>query len=239
MKPNSKILVTGGASGIGLGIVEYLLKDNHTIIVIGRREDVLKELTNKYPAVITKKCDIENAAEREALYNWVAKEHSDLNILVNNAGIQNWISPADDDFFKRAQQEIAINIEAPLHLISLFMKLPALDTIMNVTSGLSFSPFAKVPVYSASKAFLRSFTLSLRYILKDKNINVIEIVPPALKTDLGGKGLHDHAPEVGPFVESIFAQLAQGKTELTYGTSADRAKIGAEDLKKEFAKLHP
>jgi len=119
------------------------------------------------------------------------------------------------------------------------MKLPALDTIMNVTSGLSFSPFAKVPVYSATKAFLRSFTLSLRYILKDKNINVIEIVPPALKTDLGGKGLHDHAPEVGPFVESIFEQLAQGKTELTYGTSADRAKIGAEDLKKEFAKLHP
>ena len=239
MKPNSKILVTGGASGIGLGIVEHLLKDNHTIIVIGRREDVLKELSGKYPAVITKKCDIENAAEREALYQWVAKEHSDLNVLVNNAGIQNWISPADDDFFKRAQQEIAINIEAPLHLISLFMKLPALDTIMNVTSGLSFSPFAKVPVYSATKAFLRSFTLSLRYILKDKNINVIEIVPPALKTDLGGKGLHDHAPEVGPFVESIFEQLAQGKTELTYGTSADRAKIGAEDLKKEFAKLHP
>jgi len=239
MKPNSKILVTGGASGIGLGIVEHLLKDNHTIIVIGRREDVLKELSGKYPAVITKKCDIEKADEREALYKWVAKEHSDLNVLVNNAGIQNWMSPADDDFFKRAQQEIAINIEAPLHLISLFMKLPALDTIMNVTSGLSFSPFAKVPVYSATKAFLRSFTLSLRYILKDKNINVIEIVPPALKTDLGGKGLHDHAPEVGPFVESIFEQLAQGKTELTYGTSADRAKIGAEDLKKEFAKLHP
>lgn len=239
MKPNSKIIVTGGASGIGLGIVERLLKDKHTIIVIGRREDVLRELTNKYPAVITKKCDIEHAAEREALYNWVATEHSDLNVLINNAGIQNWMSPADDDFFKRAQQEIVINIEAPLHLIALFMKLPALNTIMNVTSGLSFSPFAKVPVYSATKAFLRSFTLSLRYILKDKNIKVIEIVPPALKTDLGGKGLHNHAPEVGPFVESIFEQLAQGKTELTYGTSADRAKIGAEDLKKEFAKLHP
>ena len=239
MKPNSKIIVTGGASGIGLGIVERLLKDNHTVIVCGRRENVLKELTDRYPTVITKKCDIEHAAEREALYNWVVTEHSDLNVLINNAGIQNWMSPSDDDFFKRAQQEIAINIEAPLHLISLFMKLPALDTIMNVTSGLSFSPFAKVPVYSATKAFLRSFTLSLRYILKDKNIKVIEIVPPALKTDLGGIGVHDHAPEVGPFVESIFEQLAQGKTELTYGTSADRAKIGAEDLKKEFAKLHP
>src|SRR5689334_8295826 len=103
MKPNSKIIVTGGASGIGLGIVERLLKDKHTVIVCGRRENVLKELTDKYPAVITKKCDIENAAEREALYNWVATEHSDLNVLVNNAGIQNWMSPADDDFFQRAQ----------------------------------------------------------------------------------------------------------------------------------------
>lgn len=239
MKPNSKILVTGGASGIGLGIVEYLLKDGHTIIVCGRRENVLKELTARYPAVITKKCDLENTADREALYKWVAAEHNDLNVLVNNAGIQNWMSPADDNFFTKAQQEIAINIEAPLHLISLFIKLPALDTIMNVTSGLSFSPFAKVPVYSATKAFLRSFTLSLRYLLKDRNINVVEIVPPALKTDLGAPGLHDHAPEVGPFVESIFEQLKQGKNELTYGHSAERAKIGAEELKKEFSKLNP
>jgi uncharacterized oxidoreductase len=239
MKPNSKILVTGGASGIGLGIVERLLKDKHTVIVCGRREDVLKELTTRYPVVITKKCDLESVAEREALYNWIAKEHNDLNVLINNAGIQNWMSPADDNFFTRAQQEIAINIEAPLHLVSLFLKLPALDTIMNVTSGLAFSPFAKVPVYSATKAFFRSFTLSLRYILKDRNINVIEIVPPALKTDLGGKGLHDHAPEVGPFIESIFEQLQQGKNELTYGMSANRANIGAEEFKKEFAKLHP
>lgn len=239
MKPNSKILVTGGASGIGLAIVERLLKDNHTVIVCGRRENVLKELTARHPAVITRKCDLESVAEREALYKWVAKEHNDLNVLVNNAGVQNWMSPADDDFFTRAQQEIAINIEAPLHLISLFMKLPALDTIMNVTSGLAISPFAKVPVYSATKAFFRSFTHSLRYLLKDSNINVVEIVPPALNTDLGGKGLHDHAPAVGPFVESIFEQLQQGKIELTYGSSADRAKIGAEELKKEFAKLHP
>ncbi len=150
------------------------------------------------------------------------------------------MSPLDDNFFTKAHQEIAINIDAPLHLAQLFMEnCLALDTIMNVTSGLSISPFSKVPVYSATKAFFRSFTQSLRYILKDRNINVVEIVPPALKTDLGGIGLHDHAPEVGPFVESIFEQLNQGKTELTYGTSAERAKIGAEELKKEFAKLHP
>ena len=239
MKANSKVLVTGGATGIGLGIVERLLKEGHTVIVCGRREDVLKELTSQHPSVITKKCDLESPAEREALYQWIAAEHSDLNVLINNAGIQNWMSPVDDNFFTRAQQEIAINIEAPLHLASLFLKLPALDTIMNVTSGLSISPFSKVAVYSATKAFLRSFTQSLRYILKDRNINVVEIVPPALKTDLGGKGIHDHAPEVGPFVESIFEQLNQGKTELTYGMSVDRAKIGAEELKKEFAKLNP
>src|SRR5262245_43325565 len=126
MKPNSKVLVTGGASGIGLAIVEHLLNDGHTVIVCGRREDVLKELTSKYPAVITQQCDLENAAERESLYKWVAAAHADLNVLINNAGIQNWVSPADDNFFTKAQQEIAINIEAPMHLVSLFLKLPSL-----------------------------------------------------------------------------------------------------------------
>ncbi|WP_163047573.1 SDR family NAD(P)-dependent oxidoreductase, partial [Acinetobacter nosocomialis] len=66
-----------------------------------------------------------------------------------------------------------------------------LDTIINVTSGLSFLPFAKVPVYAATKAFFHSFTVSLRYLLKERNIAVIEMIPPALNTDLGGIGLHD------------------------------------------------
>src|SRR6185436_13938868 len=112
-----------------------------------------------------------------------------------------------------------INVLAPAHLTKLFLGLRSLNTIINVTSGLSFVPLVKVPVYSATKAFFHSYTLSLQKLFKGK-IEVIECIPPALNTDLGGKGLHDFAPPVSEFIESIFAQLKEGKTTLTFGMSA-------------------
>ncbi|HRH41862.1 MAG TPA: SDR family NAD(P)-dependent oxidoreductase [Pyrinomonadaceae bacterium] len=235
---HNKILITGGASGIGLGLTERFLKENNTVIVCGRREEVLQELSEKFPTVITKSCDLSLATEREQLFQWISTEHSDLNVLVNNAGIQNWMNISDDDFYSRAKVEIATNIEAPIHLTSLFLKLDSLDTVMNVTSGLSFVPYTKVPVYSATKAFFHSFTLSLRHLLKEKNVEVIEIIPPALNTDLGGKGLHDFAPPVSEFIESIFEQLKAGKTELTFGLSEGMANGNPVELQQIFAKLN-
>jgi uncharacterized oxidoreductase len=110
---------------------------------------------------------------------------------------------------------------------------------MNITSGLSFVPLTKTPVYSATKAFFHSFTLSLRYLLKEKNIEVIEIIPPALNTDLGGKGIHDFAPPVSGFIESIFEQLNEGKNELTYGFTEQTSKAGSEVFTAAFKNLNP
>jgi len=235
---NKKILITGGATGIGLGLTQRFIQENNTVIVCGRRESVLKELSVKYPTVITKTCDLSKATEREELYKWILKEHSDLNVLVNNAGIQQWVSISDDDFYQRSNNEISINIEAPIHLTNLFIQLQSLDTIMNVTSGLSFVPLVKVPVYSATKAFLHSFTLSLRQLLKVKNIEVIEIIPPALNTDLGGKGLHDYAPPVEVFINAIFEQLKQGNNELTFGQSDAMKKLNPEEIQNVFKRMN-
>jgi uncharacterized oxidoreductase len=235
----NKILITGGASGIGLGLTERFINENNTVIVCGRRESVLKELSDKFPSVITRVCDLSVAPEREGLYKWISEEHNDLNVLVNNAGIQQWMSISDSNFFQRAKDEIAINIEAPLHLTSLFINLSSLDTIINVTSGLSFVPLTKAPVYSATKAFFHSFTLSLRYLIRSKYIEVIELIPPALNTDLGGKGLHDTAPPVSEFISAIFEQLKLGKTELTFGFSEAMTKAGPDDLKKAFDRMNP
>ena len=236
---HNKILITGGATGIGLGLTERFIKENNTVIICGRRESVLKEVSDKYPSVITKVCDLSIEAERVALFEWVATYHSDLNVLVNNAGIQQWMNISDVDFYERARIEIATNIEAPLHLISLFINLKSLDTILNVTSGLSFVPLAKVPVYSATKAFFHSFTLSSKYLLKQRGIEVIEVIPPALNTDLGGKGLHDAAPPVCDFIEAIFEQLKEGKTELTFGFSEAMSKADSEGLKVAFNRMNP
>ncbi|MWB92808.1 SDR family NAD(P)-dependent oxidoreductase [Flavobacterium sp. GA093] len=235
---NNKILITGGATGIGLGLTERFIQENNTVIICGRRESVLDEVKAKFPTVITKVCDLAIESERIALYEWIVENHPDLNVLVNNAGIQKWVSVTDTDFYDSAKTEIAINIEAPLHLTSLFIQLKSLTTVMNVTSGLAFSPFAKVPVYSATKAFFRSFTLSLRHILKSKNIEVIEIIPPALNTNLGGTGLHDSHPSVADFIVSIFDQLKDGKNELTFGTSETRLNVSVPELKASFEALH-
>ncbi len=236
---NSKILITGGASGIGLGLTERFIKENNTVIICGRREEALRETAAKFPSVITKVCDLSVETDRIELYNWIEANHSDLNVLVNNAGIQNWMNIADNDFYERAYEEIITNVVAPVHLTKLFTGLKSLNTIINVTSGLSFIPLSKVAVYCATKAFMRSFTLSLRHMLKSTDIEVIEMIPPALNTDLGGKGIHDAFPAVSDFVEEVFAQMKEGKTELTFATSGDRLKANNETIAGLFNVMNP
>lgn len=234
----TKILITGGGSGIGLGLTQRFIQEGATVIICGRRQAALHDVAQKIPSVITKACDLSIEEDRLELYNWVSENHPDLNVLVNNAGIQQWMNISDEDFYQRAKAEITTNLEAPLHLTALFSRLPSLKTIINVTSGLAFAPFAKVPVYSATKAAFHSFTLSLRHLLQPKGIEVIELIPPALRTDLGGPGLHDAAPPVSDFIESVFQQLAGGKTEITFGTSEARAKAGQAELQAAFRQMN-
>jgi uncharacterized oxidoreductase len=236
---NNKILITGGASGIGLGLTERFIKENNTVIICGRRESLLQAVAEKYPTVITKVCDLSIEAERVELYNWIAANHSDLNVLVNNAGIQNWMNIADANFYEKADAEITTNVMAPIHLTTLFLNLKSLDTIINVTSGLAFVQFSKVPVYCATKAFFHSFTKSLRHQLKPQNIEVIEMIPPALNTDLGGKGLHDGQPPVSAFVDEVFKQMEEGTTELTFGFSEIMAKADPEAISATFSRMNP
>jgi uncharacterized oxidoreductase len=236
---NNKILITGGATGIGLGLAERFIQEGNTVIICGRRETALKNAADKLPSLITRVCDLADEKSRVALYKWVSDNHPDLNVLVNNAGIQNWTKVSDNDFYEKTRDEIEINATAPLHLTNLFLELESLNTIMNVTSGLAFIPLAKVPVYCATKAFLRSFTLSLRYSLKGRGVEVVEIIPPALNTDLGGEGLHNDFPPVSEFIQSIFEQLKEGRTELTFSTSEGRLKANNETILGYFNRMNP
>lgn len=234
----NKILITGGGSGIGLGLTERFIQEGNNVIICGRREDVLSSAAAKFPAVITKVCDLSDESERLNLFKWIETNHPETNVLINNAGIQNWMSIEEDSFYERAHEEITTNVLAPIHLANLFSELLSIQTIVNVTSGLAFIPLAKAPVYCATKAFMRSFTLSLRRLLKDK-IEVIEIIPPALNTDLGGKGIHDAYPPVSEFIETIFEQLKQGKLELTFGMSEGRLRANNDTIVQGFHMMNP
>lgn len=236
---NNKILITGGARGIGLGLTERFIQENNTVIICGRRETTLREVKDRFSSVITKVCDLSLEADRIELYNWVSENHPELNVLVNNAGIQNWMNISDSEFYQKAAIEINTNVTAQIHLTALFINLKSLNTIINITSGLAFVQLSKVPIYCATKAFFHSFTLSLRHMLKSKNIEVIEMIPPALNTDLGGKGLHDGQPPVSDFVNAVFQQMKEGKTELTFGFSEMMAKATPDIISATFNKMNP
>ncbi|WP_345949279.1 SDR family NAD(P)-dependent oxidoreductase [Mucilaginibacter sp. PAMB04274] len=236
---NQKILITGGASGIGLGLTEKFVEQNNTVIICGRRKDKLDEVAVRFPKqVIPVVCDVAQEEEVRRLHQWILTNHDDLDILINNAGIQNRMEITDADFYSKAITEISVNVLAPILLINLFASLPQIKAIMNVTSGLAFVPSAGMPVYCATKAFMRSFTLSLRKQFESRGIDVIEINPPALHTDLGGAGLHNGYPEVNEFITSIFQQLEQGSKELTFGYSKERADENNRTITAIFNKMN-
>ncbi|MDQ2773171.1 MAG: SDR family oxidoreductase [Bacteroidota bacterium] len=237
------ILLTGGASGIGLALAVRFLNAGSTVIIVGRRADKLAEVQQLYPGLITRQADVADPAQRAELVRWATSTYPNLNVLVNNAGIQNRIQLAHDaatDWDVR-RQELVINVEAPIHLSTLLV--PHLRhrpgaAIINVTSGLSFAPAAFVPIYSATKAALHSFTLSLRHQLEPEGIAVLEIVPPAVDTDLGGPGLHTFGVNVDAFADFIIDRLSKGEQEVGYASSEERRLASRAELDEVFRQMH-
>jgi uncharacterized oxidoreductase len=234
---NNTVLITGGASGIGLALAVRFLQAGSEVIVCGRRADKLAEVQQLHPALITRVCDVADAADRAELVRWATGHYPRLNVLVNNAGIQNRLQLADALDWETTRQEIVINVEAPIHLATLLvphLRQQAEPAIINVTSGSSFAPAAFAPIYSATKAALHSFTLSLRHQLQSTGIAVLEIVPPAVNTDLGGPGLHTFGVPVEDFANSVMARLAAGEQEVGYGTSEEVRLASRAELDERF-----
>ena len=182
------VLITGGATGIGLSLVKEFVHATNEVIICGRRQDKLDEAKALYPSIHIRQFDLSLPVDREALYNWIKTDFPKLNILINNAGIQRGIDFRKGiETVKTFDNEIAINLEAPIELSAYF--IPLLQThkesaIINITSGLGFIPSVAMPVYSATKAALHSFSITLRRQLKDTSIKVFEIIPPMVDTDL-------------------------------------------------------
>lgn len=244
------ILITGGGSGIGLAFAERFIKSGNKVIIAGRSEEKLKEAKKRFPDLATKVCDVSIPAERLSLYKWVTGEYPEVNVLVNNAGIQQRINllNAENDW-KDYRNEIAINVDGPIHLSMLFiphfLKQEA-AAIVNITSGLAIMPGVWVPVYSATKAALHSFTITMRHQLSGTRVEVIEVLPPAVNTDLGGAGLHTFGAPVDEFADTIFKGFEQGKVEIGFGGTEERLTatrdaidLGVKQAWEGFLKRNP
>lgn len=191
---NNTILITGGSSGIGLEFAKKLIKLGNMVIITGRDSQKLNEAKRILPEVHTIQGDVTSPEDMDILYQQIAKQFPELNIIINNAGIGKTLNlreKYDDDALI---VELKTNLYAPIQITNKF--LPILiekkeSAIVNITSALAFSPFPVVPIYSAAKAGLRSYTLSLRVQLRNTPVKVFELAPPTTQTDM----LRGFAPE--------------------------------------------
>eukprot|EP01034_Spumella_vulgaris_P027079 gene27079-33749_t len=216
----STILVTGGGTGIGLALSTRLADLGHTVIIAGRRQAQLDEAKAAHPKLKIVQGDIGSDASRIALFEKVTKEFPAVNVLINNAGVFGPMTPIKDvgvADWKAWKDVIEINVTGNIHMSTLF--IPHFLTkpfayISNVSSVLAFFPFAGAPVYSASKAALHSFTISLRHQLKDTNIRVTEITPPLVETDMS-KGMPG-ALDLNVYADDTIRQILDDVNEISY-----------------------
>ncbi len=181
------ILITGGATGIGLALAESFLKLGNQVIICGRRKERLIEVQKMHPDLHIVECDVSDENGRNSLFKYVTENFNDINVLVNNAGIQRAIDLTDGIKGLEGENEIKINLEAPIYLSALFipfLKSKEESVIINISSGLAITPLAAVPVYCATKAGVHTFTKCLRLQLSDTNIKVFEVLPPIVISEL-------------------------------------------------------
>jgi uncharacterized oxidoreductase len=182
------ILITGGGSGIGRGLAEqFHARDNH-VIVAGRRAEPLDALARDLPGIATALVDVADAADVTRFAAQVAADHPALNVVIHNAGIMRAENMAADRYdLADAEAMIATNLLGPIRLTAALLpqlRKQADAAILTVSSGLAFVPLVVTPTYSATKAAIHSWTQSLRSQVAGLGIDVIEIAPPAVATDL-------------------------------------------------------
>jgi uncharacterized oxidoreductase len=236
------VLITGGSAGIGLALARRFVAAGSEVVICGRRDDALRKAAEEAPGLKTFRCDVGDEAERIRLFDHITAEFPAIDVLVNNAGIQvrppSW---AEGVHWKEIRSELAINFEAPVHLCGLFAPFFAArgrGTIVNVTSGLAFVPIASMPTYCATKAAMHSFTMSLRWQLKDRGVKVIEMAPPAVDTDLGGPGLHTFGVPLDEYADFAFGKLLQGDEEFGYGSAEKARSAGREETQRIFEAMN-
>jgi uncharacterized oxidoreductase len=223
------VLITGGGSVIGLALAETLLHRDNEVIICGRRRERLQKAKSRNPGLHIRVCDVSRPASRRTFVGWLMSEFKALNLLVNNAGIQrpfDFLKGARD--LASADEEIATNLAAPLHMSTLmipYLRRKQKAAIVNISSGLAFTPLAAVPVYCATKAAIHSLCLTMRRQLQETSVRVFEIAPPIVATELSGRRRRPDGDEDIMLAEEvamgILEALEQDNYEVALGSAAN------------------
>ena len=221
------VFIPGSTSGIGLALAVELHARGNTVIVGGRRADLLDRVAARHPDIDTVQVDCGDPASIDSAAKEVLARHPDLNVLVAMAGImriEDWRRP--EEFLASAESVITTNVLGPIRLIAAFIEhLQAQPeaTIVTVSSGLAFTPLAVTPSYNASKAAIHMLSESIRLQFADTTVHVVELVPPSVRTSLlPGQESSEFAMPLDEFVAEALA---------LFETQPDATEIQVERVK--------
>src|SRR5262245_539283 len=215
------ILITGGSAGIGLAFAKKLSELGNEVIITGRSQDRLDAAVKETPKLIGIRSDAGSAKATAELARDVKAKYPAINVLFNNAGIMVYKNLAAFEDLDKLTSEIDINLSGPIRLVSALIDTLKANkgTIINVSSGLAFVPLQAAPVYCATKAAMHSYTISLRQQLAEHGVEVVELMPPAVRTDLA-KLPDDGSIKVittDVLVDATVKSLARGAKEIRPG----------------------
>ena len=211
------IFITGGGSGIGRGLAEALHKTGNQVIISGRRKGHLEEVVKANPGMKFVELNVEDPKSIESVAKKLIAEHPRLNVIVNNAGIMSADmveNPVED---KAIESIVVTNLLGPIRVTSAFiehLKKQPSATVITVSSGLAFVPLAFTATYSATKAAIHSYSMSLRHRLKNTSVKVVEIAPPWVKTELMGANDDPRQMPLDEFINETIKLLATDTDEV-------------------------
>ncbi|PBN42996.1 SDR family oxidoreductase [Sphingobium sp. D43FB] len=207
------ILITGGGSGIGAALAHEFHEAGNQVIIAGRRQAALDAVVAAHPGMAAMTLDMEDAAAIVAFADKLVAEFPALNAVVLNAGVM--IAEEGIDL-AIAETTVATNLLGPIrlsHALLPHLRAQAAASLITVSSGLAFVPLAATPTYSATKAAIHSWSLAMRAQLKNSSVEVIEIVPPGVQTDLmPGHAENDQMMPLADYIAETMALLRQQPT---------------------------
>lgn len=211
------ILITGGGSGIGRALAEALHAHGNQVIVAGRRESALKAVVEANPGMAWAALDVADPAAIRAFAAQVVRDHPALNVVINNAGIMLAEDLKAEAFdLDVVEATITTNLLGPIRLTTALLphlRAQTASTVITVTSGLAFIPLVATPTYNATKAAIHSWTQSLRRQLADTSVEVLELAPPAVATDLmPGHAENPQSMPLADFTSEVIGLIERGET---------------------------
>lgn len=208
---HNTMLITGGTSGLGLGLAQRFHAAGNTVIIAGRRADLLDEIVATHHGMESVVLDVSDPESITDAYANVTAAHPELNVLINMAGIMLPENLLDSSAPSVAEDTITTNLLGPIRMLNTFVPFLVTQSdaaIMNVSSGLASVPLPLTPTYNATKAAIHSYTQSLRVQLAEASVQVLELVPPAVQTALMGQTNDERAMPLEEYLDEVMTLIA-------------------------------